>query len=709
MNVDDIKMGKMLESWEGTRAQTITLGVTEACDLRCRYCYMTGKNSNSRMSFETAKKAVNFVLSEESGYFKDKESVIWDFIGGEPFLEIDLIDKICDYIKIETYKRGHKWFDSYRFSFSTNGLTYDTPAVQKYIEKNKRHVSIGISVDGNKIKHDAQRVYADGSGSFDNVARVVPLWTKQFPDAMTKATFAHDDLIHIKDSVIALWNMGIKTVAANVVFEDVWEEGDDEIYEDQLIQLADYILENKLWNECSVRFFDPNSGFPMLKEDLDKNYCGSGNMISIDYKGDIYPCIRFTSFTLNNSEGYKIGDIYTGINENLVRPFKNLITVNQSEDACIECEVGSSCPWCTGFNYDDVNGETLFHRAIYLCKMWKANMKVNEYFWKSLSEKLSIENPRDNIRKSRKQLAESEENKFILIMTHDNIEPHCSYTNNRDIDTQMTEGTFDSVIEFCKDNNYIPVVLGSNVRDDSYMNIGGTGEDTSISVHNNRAKNKITENNIVLVDKENIINLNTIVADILKSDNVNRLNIIITDLESWNEYDIEIYKKQLESMADTIYDMYIRNRRIEINVLTDIFDKNEIKGCGSGTDTFTVAPNGKFYICPAFYYNDENDFIGDLERGINIKRPDMLSAKSSYICSNCDSFHCRRCLYLNKKMTKEINTPSHIQCLVSHIERNISRNLEIKLIKADLLDPVNFINKIDYVDPIEKIKEEKGW
>jgi len=60
-------------------------------------------------------------------------------------------------------------------------------------------------------------------------------------------------------------------------------------------------------------------------------------------------------------------------------------------------------------------------------------------------------------------------------------------------------------------------------------------------------------------------------------------------------------------------------------------------------------------------------------------------------------------------MTREINTPPHIQCLVSHVERNISRDLEIKLIKSDLIDPVNFINKIDYMDPLEKIKTEKGW
>ncbi|WP_313346270.1 radical SAM peptide maturase, CXXX-repeat target family [Sedimentibacter sp.] len=708
MNVDNIKMGKMHESWGGTSAQTITLGVTEACDLRCRYCYMTGKNSNSRMSFETAKKAVDFVLSEENGYFKDKESVIWDFIGGEPFLEIELIDKICDYIKLETYKRGHKWFDSYRFSFSTNGLTYDTPAVQKYIEKNKRHVSIGISVDGNKVKHDAQRVREDGTGSFDDVTRVVPLWIKQFPDASTKATFAHDDLIHIKDSVIALWDMGIKTVAANVVFEDVWEDGDAEIYETQLTELADYILNNELWSEYSVRFFDPNVGFPMNKEELYRNYCGAGHMLSIDHKGDIYPCIRFTPFTLNNTNGYKIGDISNGINEDLIRPFRNLITKNQSQEKCLDCTVSVGCPWCTGYNYDDAEGKTLFNRAIYLCDMWKANIRANEYFWEKLSNKLNIENPRKEIRRNRDDLLEENDNKFILIMTNDNVEPHCNYKNNKKTNRKMTDEVFDKVIKFCNDNYFQPVLLGDRFNTEGYMQIGGNDK-AYIAVHDNKLNGNIAENNILLISKQNIDKLSDIINDMMISKNLNRINIIISDLEYWIEDDINKYKKQLELISEEVYKILEKGNQIELNVLTDIFENEDIKGCGSGIDSFTVAPNGKIYICPAFYFNDEEEYIGDIDSGINIVRPDLLAIDSSYICSSCDSYQCRRCLFLNKKLTTEINTPSRMQCIVSHTERNVSRDLELKLIKADLLDPINFINKIDYMDPIEKLKAEKGW
>ncbi len=89
------------------------------------------------------------------------------------------------------YLTKHPWFDNYIFSFSSNGLLYSTKEVQDYIKKNNRYISVGISIDGNKIKHDLQRVYLNGSGSCDDVVKNVPLWLKQFKDrASTKATFS---------------------------------------------------------------------------------------------------------------------------------------------------------------------------------------------------------------------------------------------------------------------------------------------------------------------------------------------------------------------------------------------------------------------------------------------------------------------------------------------------------------------------------------
>ena len=135
-------------TWENGRARDITFIVTKECQLACKYCYLVGKNSKERMSFDIAKDAIDYILSNKQ-LFSEK-SVIFDFIGGEPFLEIDLIDKICDYIKLTLYEREHIWFNSYRFNFSTNGLMYGDTRVQQFIQKNYQHLSIGITIDGTR-------------------------------------------------------------------------------------------------------------------------------------------------------------------------------------------------------------------------------------------------------------------------------------------------------------------------------------------------------------------------------------------------------------------------------------------------------------------------------------------------------------------------------------------------------------------------------
>ena len=82
-------IGKSPDSWHADRAQTVTFVVTDDCNLRCKYCYITHKSSNKKMSFETAKKFIDILLSTDT--MKYNEAVILEFIGGEPLIETRLI------------------------------------------------------------------------------------------------------------------------------------------------------------------------------------------------------------------------------------------------------------------------------------------------------------------------------------------------------------------------------------------------------------------------------------------------------------------------------------------------------------------------------------------------------------------------------------------------------------------------------------------
>lgn len=391
------------KQWKDGMAKNITFIVTKDCQLTCKYCYLVGKNSQERMSFEIAKQAIDYILSNEE-YYKE-ESVIWDFIGGEPFLEIDLIDRICDYLKIEMFRKNHHWFDSYRFSFSTNGLNYHTNKVQQFIEKNKEHLSIGITIDGTKQKHDLNRIYKhDGGeerGSYDDVVRNIPLWLSQFPHAGTKVTISSEDIPYIKESVLHLFSLGIHEVNINCVFEAVWKGGDEILFEKQLIELADAIIDEEWYNNYVCSFFSETIGKPLDLERDNQNWCGAGMMLAVDAIGNFYPCTRFAGYSLRSKKPIIIGNVKKGIDKNLLRPFLTLDRKTQSPQKCLECEVASGCAWCQGENYDAAKTNTIYQRSTAICLMHKARVRANNYYWNKLYRKLELEGMREEFEKKK--------------------------------------------------------------------------------------------------------------------------------------------------------------------------------------------------------------------------------------------------------------------------------------------------------------------
>jgi len=384
-------------AWQEGRAKSITFIVTKDCQLACKYCYLVGKNANERMSFETAKQTIDYILNDREQF--NQSSVIWDFIGGEPFLEIDLIDRICDYIKYQLFEKQHPWFNSYRFSFSTNGINYHEEKVQRFIAKNREHLSIGITIDGTQMKHDLNRVYKSGKGSYKDVVRNIPLWLEQFPHGGTKVTISSADIPYIKESVLHLYSLGIKEVNINCVFEDVWQENDDWLFEEQLMQLADAIIESEYYKDFACSFFTEFIGKPLDRALDNQNWCGAGMMLSVDAAGMFYPCTRFAQYSLRDKKAAIIGNVREGINQNLLRPFLTLDRCTQSPQECVDCEVASGCAWCQAENYDAAETNTIYQRATAICKMHKARVRANNYYWNKLYRKLELEGERESFEK----------------------------------------------------------------------------------------------------------------------------------------------------------------------------------------------------------------------------------------------------------------------------------------------------------------------
>lgn len=185
-------------------------------------------------------------------------------------------------------------------------------------------------------------------------------------------------------------------------------------------------------------------------------------------------------------------------------------------------------------------------------------------------------------------------------------------------------------------------------------------------------------------------------------ENISRINVIITNPLEMTHDDFNTYKSVLSSLAKKVKELYSKGKTSQLNILTDRMVLSEMNNCNAGWESITLAPDGKFYVCPAFYLESEDYSVGDLKNGIDIKNPQLYRLDHAPICRNCDAFQCRRCVWHNYKTTLEINIPSHEQCVTAHLERNASRELLVSIRSLGVFPNNIEIPEIDYLDPFEK-------
>lgn len=184
-----------------------------------------------------------------------------------------------------------------------------------------------------------------------------------------------------------------------------------------------------------------------------------------------------------------------------------------------------------------------------------------------------------------------------------------------------------------------------------------------------------------------------------------RLNVVITDIHKFSDSDFDTYRNILEQLVEQVKKLYANDQYIQLNILTDRISLRCMNNCNAGGESITLAPDGKFYVCPAFYLESDGYSVGDLSTGLDIMNPQLYRLDHAPICRKCDAYQCRRCVWLNRKTTLEVNTPSHEQCVVAHLERNASKHLLESLRSSETFSGYSEIPEINYLDPFDVIKK----
>ena len=300
--------------------------------------------------------------------------------------------------------------------------------------------------------------------------------------------------------------------------------------------------------------------------------------------------------------------------------------------------------------------------------------------------------------------------KYLVILLDEKSVSFCHYPNPAKENKLISQEDLKAGILFAmKENLNIQFVYSNEDLPKEYSEIINTIDHSDIKpISKQKADvlvcNSITEFSNSEINKEQVYVLRTDKEDffanlsLLKTSifNTQRVNIVFTDIDTFAEKDFEKYKEALKELSLETEKRIEKGEFSQINILTDRIMLKQMNNCNAGVEVITLAPNGKFYVCPAFYLEDEKQSIGSLSGGVNIKNDQLYALDHAPLCRICDSYHCKRCVWLNKKTTLEVNTPSKEQCVVSHLERNAARDL---LLKTQIFD--NEIKEIDYLDPFD--------
>lgn len=373
--------------YPGKRIKTVTFIVTHQCNLRCSYCYETHKGEG-KMSLETAKRCVDLLFAEDaknSELVNDTEAngLIIEFIGGEPFLEIDLIGQTVEYFLTQAIELDHRWKTRYMINISTNGTMGDNPRVKQFMTRYAGRLSIGVTIDGDKAAHDACRVDCNGCGSYDRAIKMFREVSGPDGKRTTKYTIAPGNLHLFAASVRHLvLEEGCDTVNCNCVYEEGWTvEHARELYR-QLKEVSDMVQESGTDTYISILDWEAGDHLPDRET---QNWCGGdGRMLAFEIDGTVLPCMRYSTLSIpaDKQPLYRIGDVAWGIanrkdDAQRLAVLRSITRQSQSEQRCLDCPINSGCAWCTAYNYERTG--TPNQRVTYICKMHWARVLAQCY------------------------------------------------------------------------------------------------------------------------------------------------------------------------------------------------------------------------------------------------------------------------------------------------------------------------------------------
>lgn len=317
------------------KCDSITLNMTNNCNLNCKYCFEHNKqpeNMTSKIACDIIKAAYNPVDKSKRLKF------MINFFGGEPLLNWNTIKDSIDFCN------SNKFMVSYGI---TTNLTILTDEMIDYIDDNNIHLL--VSADGIKSVHDKNRC-----GTFDtvihNLQKIIDSELQIFVEI--RMTILPEDVPYALDGIKMFIDMGFDNICPMVVTDVDWSRDDIKSLEKFYYNLMDYyskLLSTKGHRNYSIKNTDTVLTNVLEPEIYNPYMCpiGTKKWCAFDVNGDIYPCHQLATSDYDIKELQKLGNIYTGVDEEKINKTDRIKATYITEDCntCIaKCICANGCP-----------------------------------------------------------------------------------------------------------------------------------------------------------------------------------------------------------------------------------------------------------------------------------------------------------------------------------------------------------------------------
>ena len=328
----------------------LVLHLTEQCNLRCKYCFMT--HGEGRMSTRVAESAVDYLLKECGEYAR------LTFFGGEPLLEFEMIQHITNYIRNKSSKQ-------IMLDIVTNG-TLLTEEFLEYADKN--HIHISISYDG--LLNDTNRINEDKNPLL-NIALHKEAIEKY---GITSASVIDENNINIwHKNILHLRDLGFKSMDFFINYQSPWKAEHVEVMRKEFFKIADtYVKWIKDGDKVHIAKIDGMVRAYSSKFKLSETRTRLDLVYSVAVNGDVYP---YASAVGNKN--LLLGNVATGMNQELLNKVNTLGLVK----GCEKCPINDACVAANG----NVITDTIEPHAYPIaCNGYKIAFDVADYVLNAL-------------------------------------------------------------------------------------------------------------------------------------------------------------------------------------------------------------------------------------------------------------------------------------------------------------------------------------